>query len=82
MGSHGHDQKELQRQLNEIKRYRWYRCHGCGAEYSIKTDGVRNSAGCLCPNPDVHVHSDLDGEVPNKAELQMERDEHIVSEES
>lgn len=47
---------------------RWYVCHGCGWEAWI-SDGVRNSAGCgnpECYTPDVHIHSNADGEQPKK----------------
>jgi hypothetical protein len=46
-----------------ITTLRWYKCHGCGAEYSMAS-GVRASWGCICASPRIHVHSDLDGEQP------------------
>lgn len=45
---------------------RWYKCHGCGAEYPF-AEGIRSSTGCsnvACAQPSLHIHSDLDGEKP------------------
>lgn len=54
------------RRLAGIPTLRWYKCHGCGKEYAIE-DGVRASWGCnndACLAPNIHIHSDLDGEKP------------------
>ena len=54
------------RRLAGIPTVRWYRCHGCGKEYPLYL-GVRGSWGCnndACLAPDIHIHSDLDGEKP------------------
>jgi hypothetical protein len=48
-----------------IPTLRWYKCHGCGKEWPH--DHVRASWGCdnpRCDRPDIHTHSDLDGEQP------------------
>jgi len=48
------------------KAFCWYKCHNCSTEYAM-VDGVRNSSGCSNPNchhPDVHIHSNVDGELP------------------
>lgn len=64
MVSHGYEQEELRRQREGIKTLRWYKCHGCGAEYPVRA-GVRTSRACSeCDSPDIHIHSDLDGEKP------------------
>lgn len=56
-----------QREQERPSRYKnWFRCHGCGAEYAI-SDGVRSPRGCgnpTCYAPDIHIHSDRDGEIP------------------
>jgi len=47
----------------------WYMCHNCGKEFRI-ADGVRNSRGCdNCWNPNVHIHSNVDGELPTTLPL-------------
>jgi hypothetical protein len=68
MVGHGYEQVEEQRKAQGIPTRRWYKCHGCGAEYQISV-GIRNSAGCsnpTCANPNIHIHSDLDGEQPTR----------------
>lgn len=46
------------------RRFSWYKCHNCGAEYSIAA-GVRSSRGCgNCYQGDIHLHSNQDGELP------------------
>lgn len=60
--------------LCEKKRFSWYVCHGCGKEYLI-SDGVRPWAGCdnlACHYPDIHVHSNADGELPKTLEVPLE----------
>ena len=60
--------EEVRRRKREgVPTLRWYKCHGCSAEYSMQ-DGVRNYEGCsnvACYAPEIHIHSDLDGEKPN-----------------
>lgn len=49
-----------------VKRFYWYVCHGCQQEYSL-AEGVRPWAGCAnlaCQYPDIHTHSNADGELP------------------
>jgi hypothetical protein len=63
--------ERARRKREGLPTRRWYQCHGCGAEYSF-ADGVRNSRGCdkiYCPQPDIHIHSDLDGEKPTTLTL-------------
>jgi hypothetical protein len=58
--------ERARRKREGIPTLRWYRCHNCEAEYPFSA-GVRNSVGCsnpACANPDIHIHSDLDGEKP------------------
>jgi hypothetical protein len=50
-----------------IRTLYWFKCHGCGYERLV-SQGVGNSASCgnpACVNPDLHIHSDIDGEKPN-----------------
>lgn len=66
MVSHGYEQEEQRRRALGIRTLRWYQCHGCNAVYAFSL-GVRNCAGCsnpTCNRPDIHIHSDLDGEKP------------------
>ena len=66
MVSHGYEQEEARRKREGIPTLRWYKCHGCGAEYPMH-GGVRASAACsnvTCNRPNIHIHSDLDGEKP------------------
>lgn len=58
--------ERARRKAAGIPTLRWYKCHGCGTEYPL-SDGVRYGAGCAnvaCFAPDIHIHSDLDGEKP------------------
>lgn len=55
--------------------FRWYRCHGCCAEYL--TDVGRSSRSCnQCWQSDLHIHSDGDGELPCEDHVLRARDEH------
>jgi hypothetical protein len=63
MVSHGYEHEEERRRKAGIPTRRWYECHGCGAEYPSSA-GARPSWGCTCGRPDIHIHSDLDGEQP------------------
>lgn len=58
---------EIARRKREgLPTLRWYKCHGCNAEYAF-ADGIRPPTGCAnsaCFSPDIHIHSDLDGEKP------------------
>jgi hypothetical protein len=59
------DAERARRKRLAIPTLRWYKCHGCGAEYPM--DGVRPGTGCAnpaCHSPNIHIHSDLDGEKP------------------
>lgn len=66
MVSHGYEQEEARRKRLGLPTLRWYVCHTCRAEYPLE-DGVRGPTGCsniACGRPDIHIHSDLDGEQP------------------
>lgn len=66
MVSHGYEHEEKRRRMLGLLTWRWYKCHGCGKEYSL-ADGVRAGWGCnndCCLAPNIHLHSDLDGEKP------------------
>ena len=65
MVSHGYEHEERQRKELGLPTLRWYKCHNCGVEYPF--DCVRTPMACdniNCHSPDIHVHSDLDGEKP------------------
>lgn len=63
--------ERARRKREGISTLCWYVCHNCGWEAWV-SEGVRSSLGCgneKCYRPNLHVHSDIDGERPKALSL-------------